>query len=76
MCLKIRDLENNMQNPTPPFYLAAIDRKDGYYDTYIVNTTDKEYFLRTRYEEKILKPNSALFYGEVIKDRDHPSISP
>lgn len=61
---------------TPPFYLAAIDRKDCYYDTYIVNTTNKEYFLRTRYEEKILKPKSALFYGQIIKDRDHESISP
>lgn len=60
----------------PPFYLAVIDGKEGYYDSYIVNTTDKEYFLRTRYEEKILKPKSALFYGEVIKDRDHESISP
>jgi hypothetical protein len=60
----------------PLFYLAVIDGKEGYYDSYIVNTTDKEYFLRTRYEEKILKPKSALFYGEVVKDRDHESISP
>ena len=65
-----------MQSPNPPFYLAVVDGKEGYYDAYIVNATEKEYFLRTRYEEKILRPKSALFYGEVIKDRDHESISP
>lgn len=66
-----------MNNDTNlPFYLAAINGKDGFYETYIVNTTNKEYFLRTRYEEKILKAKSALFYGQIIKDRDHESISP
>lgn len=66
-----------MNNDTNlPFYLAAIDSKDGFYDAYIVNTTNKEYFLRTRYEEKILKAKSALFYGQIINDRDHESISP
>ena len=65
-------------NNNPKFYLAVVDISNlikKKYAIYIVNTTDKEYFLRETYKEHILKTKSAVSLGEIKKDRDAPAIN-